>query len=135
MRFPNHKGICFLVFLLIVSQLSAQHFNIHNPLSLPNKSQRSVISQRIGYTDITISYHSPGARDREVWGDLIPYGKVWRAGANTNTIFTITDSVHIGGKVLPAGMYGLHLLPEEDQWNFSSAKAKRLRFACGCAAG
>ena len=100
----------------------AQHFNIHNPIKLPAKSQKAMIMQRIGYTDITISYHSPAARGREVWGKMIPYGKVWRAGANENTIFTITDDVIIEGETLAAGSYGLHLLPEKDQWTFIFSK-------------
>ena len=80
-------NVLFAAFLLVLSTADAQHFNIHNPITLPDKSQQSAIMQRIGYTDITISYHSPGTRGREIWGELVPYGKVWRAGANENTIF------------------------------------------------
>lgn len=109
-----------LLFLILFAAgtLNAQHFNIHNPLTLPDKSPQSVVKQRIGYTDITIDYHSPGAKGREIWGKLVPYGKVWRAGANENTVVTITDNVQIQGQNLAAGTYGLHLLPETDQWTF-----------------
>ncbi|UII79983.1 DUF2911 domain-containing protein [Flagellimonas sp. CMM7] len=107
-----------LVFSFLIVDVGAQHFNIHNPITLPDKSQQSIITQRIGYTDITINYHSPGARGREVWGKMVPYGKVWRAGANENTIFTVTDDIEIEGQKLAAGSYGLHLLPEESQWTF-----------------
>ncbi len=117
---------CSILLLLTVpislSKVHAQHFNIHNPLTLPDKSQESMITQRIGYSDITINYHSPGAKGREVWGALVPYGKVWRAGANENTVFTITDDVKIEGLELAAGSYGLHLLPEKDQWTFIFSK-------------
>ncbi|PIB38440.1 DUF2911 domain-containing protein [Maribacter sp. 4G9] len=120
----KHIALKLLIALVIFSSeiLSAQHFNIHNPIILPDKSQQSMITQRIGYTDITIRYHSPGSRGRVVWGELIPYGKVWRAGANENTVFTITNDVEINGQKLPAGSYGLHLLPEENQWTFIFSK-------------
>ncbi|AWX43510.1 hypothetical protein HME9304_00499 [Flagellimonas maritima] len=114
--------LIFLAFFLSLVQASAQHFNIHNPITLPDKSQESNIAQRIGYTNITIDYHSPGTRGRKVWGNLVPYGKVWRAGANENTVFTITDDVQIEGQSLSAGSYGLHLLPDENQWTFIFSK-------------
>lgn len=115
----------FLTFILVfyITNGDAQkYFNIHNPMTLPDKSQEAVVKQRIGYTDITIDYHSPATKGREIWGGLVPYGKVWRAGANENTIFSITHDVMIEGKVLPAGTYGLHLLPEKDQWTFIFSK-------------
>ncbi|PWL37667.1 hypothetical protein DKG77_15320 [Flagellimonas aquimarina] len=111
-----------LFFMFFMVDVGAQHFNIHNPITLPDKSQQSIIAQRIGYTDITVNYHSPGARGRVVWGKMVPYGKVWRAGANENTILTITDDVEIEGQKLAAGSYGLHLLPEEDNWTFIFSK-------------
>lgn len=111
-----------LTFLFLIVNVGAQHFNIHNPITLPDKSQQSIITQRIGYTDITVNYHSPGVRGREVWGKMIPYGKVWRAGANENTIFTITDDVEIEGQKLAAGSYGFHLLPEKHHWTFIFSK-------------
>lgn len=118
----SRSGLLILAFSFFLAELRAQDFNIHNPIVLPDKSQQSTIVQRIGYTDITISYHSPGAKGREIWGKLVPYGKVWRAGANENTIFTITDDVQIEGQKLKAGSYGLHLLPEESQWTFIFSK-------------
>ena len=70
---------------------SAQSF----VLDLPRASQRAEISQRIGITDITIHYHRPLVNDRKVWDALVPYGKVWRAGANENTTIKFSDSVMI----------------------------------------
>lgn len=119
----NSLVLLFLVIILLcLPKLMAQDFNIHNPITLPDKSQESKLVQRIGYTDISIIYHSPGARGREVWGGLVPYGKVWRAGANENTIFSITHPVKIEGKELAAGSYGLHLLPEKEHWTFIFSK-------------
>ncbi len=85
-------------------------------LVLPEVSQLSEVKQRIGYTDITIVYHSPYVNGRKIWGELVPYGKVWRAGANENTTISFTDDVNINGSPLPAGTYGLHMIPDKDEW-------------------
>ncbi len=126
-NFNTTKPILIFAILLVsgfgsFSTLHAQDFNLHNPVSLPDKSQESMVRQRIGYTDISILYHSPATRGRSIWGGLVPYGQVWRAGANENTVFTITDDVEIMGNVLPAGSYGLHLLPEKEEWTFIFSK-------------
>src|SRR5271163_3908602 len=91
-------------------------------LELPLQSQRAEISQRIGLTDITIAYHRPLAKDRKVWGGLVPYGKVWRAGANINTTITFSDPVMIEGKPLDKGTYGLHMIPNADEWTIIFSK-------------
>ena len=85
-------------------------------LDLPRPSQHAVITQRIGITDVTINYHRPMVNKRKVWGGLVPYGQVWRAGANENTTIKFTDPVTIEGKPLPAGAYGLHMIPGENEW-------------------
>jgi hypothetical protein len=95
-------------------------------LELPRPSQHAQVTQRIGLTDITISYSRPLAKGRKVFGGLVPYGKVWRAGANENTTMEFTDPVSIEGRPLPKGTYGLHMIPGENEWtvilsrNFSS---------------
>jgi Protein of unknown function (DUF2911)/Tetratricopeptide repeat len=91
-------------------------------LNLPRQSQHAIVTQRIGVTDITINYHRPLANGRKVWGGLVPYGQVWRAGANENTTITFTDPVTIEGKPLAAGTYGLHMIPTEDQWTIIFSK-------------
>ncbi|MEL6976679.1 MAG: DUF2911 domain-containing protein, partial [Bacteroidota bacterium] len=89
---------------------------------LPRGSQMAKVMQRIGNTDVSITYSRPSVRDREVWGQLVPFGmnnlgfgtaesSPWRAGANENTIFETTHDLKIGGKDLPAGKYGLHYFP------------------------
>jgi tetratricopeptide (TPR) repeat protein len=85
-------------------------------LKLPRASQRAEIVQRVGITDITINYHRPLTNGRPVWGKLVPYGQVWRAGANENTTIEFTDPVTIDGKPLPKGFYGLHTIPGENEW-------------------
>src|SRR5579863_8350953 len=77
-------------------------------LNLPRQSQHAQISQRIGITDITINSHRPLANGRQIWGKVVPYGVVLRAGSNENTTVTFTDPVSIEGQSLDKGTYGLH---------------------------
>jgi hypothetical protein len=113
------RGFLFCLLLAAMPGLSlAQSF----VLDLPRQSQRAEISQRIGITDVTISYHRPLVNDRKVWGGLVPYGKVWRAGANENTIITFSDPVLIEGKPLDKGTYGLHMIPNADEWTIIFSK-------------
>ena len=85
-------------------------------LNLPDISQAARVAQRIGITDITIDYNRPLVRGRKIFGGLQPYGKVWRAGANINTIIAFSDPVAIEGQPLPKGAYGLHMIPGETSW-------------------
>jgi len=87
------------------------------PLNLPQASPAASVKQEIGLTDITIDYHRPAVNKRKVWGDLVPYGQTWRAGANENTTITFSSPATVGGKTLPAGTYGLHMLPNEKDWS------------------
>jgi hypothetical protein len=86
-------------------------------LTLPQPSPIASVTQRVGLTDITIAYHRPVVGKRKVWGELVPYGEVWRAGANENTTITFSSPVTVGGKKLAAGTYGLHMLPTEKAWS------------------
>ena len=113
------RAFLFCLLIAAMSGLSpAQSF----VLDLPLQSQQAEISQRIGITDVTIKYHRPLVNDRKVWGDLIPYGKVWRAGANFNTTITFSDPVQIEGKPLDKGTYGLHMIPNADEWTIIFSK-------------
>ncbi|MEO6812749.1 MAG: DUF2911 domain-containing protein [Ginsengibacter sp.] len=69
-------------------------------------------------TNITINYSSPAVKGRKIWGDLVPYDKVWRLGANEATIFETSKDIKVGGKNLPAGKYSLYAIPGEKQWVF-----------------
>lgn len=91
-------------------------------LKLPTLSQRAINTQRIGLTDITINYCRPLAGGRTLWGKEIPYGQVWRAGANENTTISFTEDVSVEGHALPAGTYGLHMIPAADQWTVIFSK-------------
>jgi DUF2911 family protein len=85
-------------------------------LNLPRASQHARVTQRIGITDITVNYHRPLVNGRQVWGKLVPYGQVWRAGANENTTISFSDPVTIEGQPLDKGTYGLQMIPGESQW-------------------
>ena len=86
-------------------------------LTLPDASPAATVSQTVGLTDITIAYHRPAVNKRKIWGELVPYDEVWRAGANENTTITFSSSAFaVGGKTLAAGTYGLHMIPTEKDW-------------------
>lgn len=89
-------------------------------VQLPRTSPRAEIAQTVGDTKIAIVYHRPSMKNRKVFGDgkdfLVPYGQVWRTGANENTTFEISENVKINGQDLPAGKYGLHTIPGKDEW-------------------
>jgi Protein of unknown function (DUF2911) len=101
------------VLLCLVTDLSHAQSAL---LDLPRQSQHAQVMQCIGVTDITINYHRPQVNGRKVWGGIVPYGQVWRAGANENTTISFSDPVTIEGKALDKGTYGLHMIPGEDQW-------------------
>ena len=88
------------------------------------RSQRATVSQTIGQTEITVVYSRPVARGRTLFGDLVPYDRVWHPGANEATTIEFSDAVLIGGQELPAGKYGIWTLPKENEpwvWIFSNA--------------
>ena len=85
-------------------------------LRVPRVSQGAKITQVVGLSEVTIYYHRPGVKGREIWGGLLPYDSVWRAGANEPTLFTFSDEVTIEGKKLPAGTYRFVVFPGKKQW-------------------
>jgi hypothetical protein len=111
-------------------------------LTIPRDSQKASVMQRIGVTDVTITYHRPGVKGRAIWGDplpeqaekvkgeatldnqnerpkgapIVPYGHTWRVGANDATTFVVTDDVLINGQKLAAGRYSIHALPTKTEW-------------------
>lgn len=85
-------------------------------LNLPRESARQEIIQTVGDTKISVVYHRPNAKDRKIWDGLEKYGAVWRTGANENTTFETTNDIKINGQVLPKGKYGLHTIPNKDEW-------------------
>ncbi|KAF5272514.1 hypothetical protein FQR65_LT17364 [Abscondita terminalis] len=85
-------------------------------VTAPQASPKSEIEQVIGLTKVEVDYARPAKKGRLVFGDLVPYGKVWRTGANENTIVSFSDDIIIDGQKLPKGEYALYTLPKADAW-------------------
>ena len=85
-------------------------------LTTPEASPSARVEQAVGLTVLAVDYHRPAVRGREIFGGLVPYGEVWRAGANENTVFETTTDLVVEGEPLAAGRYGLHTIPGEDEW-------------------
>lgn len=111
------KFLCASVALAACFGLPAQTI-----LTMPEASQRAMIAQRIGLTDITISYHRPLVAGRKIWGGIVPYDQVWRAGANENTTIDFSTPVSVEGQPLAKGIYGLHMIPGTDSWTVIFSK-------------
>lgn len=123
--------------LLLAASAAAQTASAQ--VRTPRASQKASVMQTVGVTDVTINYSRPGVKGRAIWGDppagapagtatlddgrsrpkdavIVPYGRVWRAGANEATQFVVTDDVLVNGQPLKAGTYSLHAIPGRDEW-------------------
>jgi len=92
-------------------------------LKVPAPSPATTIKQDFGISSVELSYSRPGVKGRKIFGDLVPYDKVWRTGANSPTIITFGDDVTIGGTKVPAGKYGLVTIPGKDEWTVIITKS------------
>ncbi|HVF57872.1 MAG TPA: DUF2911 domain-containing protein [Pyrinomonadaceae bacterium] len=124
---------------LLVAFGAAPLASAQSSIRTPRPSQKASVMQTIGVTDVTITYSRPGVKGRQIWGDapagastgaatlddartraknapIVPYGHVWRTGANEATLFEVTDNVLVNGQPLPAGRYSLHTIPGRDEW-------------------
>lgn len=103
--------------LNFVIMLSAFAFcSFAQQLNTPQPSSTQEVKQNFGLSKIELSYSRPGIKGRKIFGDLVPYGKVWRTGANSATTLTFGDDVMIGGTKIPAGKYGLLTIPNAGEW-------------------
>ena len=115
MRFSkSHGKIIFGIILSLTCTLT--YLYAQQKEEKVRLSPKASVAQTIGFTDVTISYGRPGVKDRKIWGGLVPYDKVWRAGANEATKFTFSTDVMIEGKKLPAGSYSFFTIPDKDSW-------------------
>src|SRR5690606_6138336 len=85
-------------------------------IDFPAASPRAVVKQTVGLTEIEIDYSRPSAKGREIFGGIVPYGEVWRAGANAPTTIELSEDAKLGGENIPAGKYALYAIPGEDKW-------------------
>lgn len=88
----------------------------HAQIATPQASPKNTVTQRVGLTDITISYYRPSAKGRAIFGTVVPFGKRWRTGANATTSIKFSDDVTIEGKKVPAGEYGIYTIPNKTEW-------------------
>jgi len=109
---------------LFVTSVAAQN-NPFDGWLVPRESPPATISQTVGVTEVTIKYHRPAVRGRVVWGELEPYDKVWRAGANEATTISFNTDVKIEGQPLRAGTYALFMIPSSAEWTIIFSKTAR----------
>ena len=106
----NYSFVLLLVSLLFFnSDLLAQNNEVRI-------SPKATVKQTVGFTEVEIEFSRPGVKAREIWGGLVPYDKVWRAGANEATKISFSADVKLNGNSLKAGRYGFFVIPGKDKW-------------------
>ena len=98
-------------------------------IEFPAASQHATVKQRVGLTDIEVDYSRPNKNGREIFGGLVPYGKLWRTGANAVTKIKFSKPVTLGGKEIPAGEYALFTIPAADEWTIIVSKDAKVQSA------
>lgn len=121
--------LCLTVVLFLSAAFSGNLFA--EDIKFPSVSQKAKVLQTVGLTDIKVVYHRPGVKERTIWGDLVPYDKVWRTGANDATLINFSTDVEIGGKKVEKGEYALFTIPGKDEWTFIISKQVKLWGAMG----
>lgn len=119
----NH--IVLIIFFLIAFSSFAQQ------IQMPQASPSAKIGQKIGLTDVTVDYSRPSVKGRKIYGELVPFGQVWRTGANGAAIITFSTDVQIDGKNVPKGQYAIYSIPNKDQWTIIISKETKLWGAIG----
>ena len=110
-RTKNLIGTCAIVLLSIVG------FNAKaQQLKVPAPSPAATIKQSVGLAEVTVEYSRPGVKGRTIYGDVVPFGKVWRTGANASTKITFGEDVKLDGNPVPAGTYAFYTIPDKDEW-------------------
>ncbi|MES2748598.1 MAG: DUF2911 domain-containing protein [Bacteroidota bacterium] len=104
------KKIIYLLAMIIAT------YAVEAQVKTPQPSPKSVLNQVVGLTDVTIDYSRPSAKGRTIFGDLVPFGKVWRTGANANSTVSFSDDVVINGITLKKGKYAIFTTPKADMW-------------------
>jgi hypothetical protein len=104
--------------LIVCAALFATVYSVNGqPLRTPAPSPTHTVKQDFGVSSIELIYSRPGMKGRKIFGDLVPYGKVWRTGANSATRLKFNDDVMIGGQTLKAGEYAVFTIPGENEWD------------------
>jgi len=109
-----------LLMLLLIVIISGTTYAQN--VTLPRTSQQAIVIQRLGVSDVTITYHSPSTRGRKIFGGITPFGNIWRAGANENTTINFTHDAIVEGKKIAAGTYGLYMIPGKSEFKILFSK-------------
>lgn len=113
-RYRRLPAISFLLALFLIGAVPTQAQDRQN--AVPRVSPNATVGQTIGVTEVAITYGRPSVRGREIFGGLVPFGEVWRTGANEATTISFSTPVRIEGKALAEGTYGFFTIPGPDQW-------------------
>jgi tetratricopeptide (TPR) repeat protein len=116
-------GLPFVAEPLLSGSLQAEQ----NKIEFPAASQHAVVKQRVGLTDVEVDYSRPNKNNREIFGRLVPYGRLWRTGANAVTKIKFSHPVTLGGKEIPAGEYALFTIPTADEWTIILSKDAKMQ--------
>lgn len=119
------QTITLLCFLFCCTSMYSQR------LKTPTLSPYTKISQEVGLTEVILEYSRPSAKGRTVFGDLVPFDKMWRTGANASTKITITESAKIANNPLTAGTYAIYTIPGEDKWTVIIHANTKMRSIAG----
>jgi len=106
------------VALIFILSLSAAGQELRTPRPSPD----AAVSHNVGVAVIKLDYSYPGVKGRKIWGELVPFGEIWRTGANEATTITFSDPVKVNGNELPAGTYGIHTIPGMNEWEIIFSK-------------
>lgn len=117
--------------LALFALLFASFVSYGQQIQMPQASPSSKIIQKVGLTDVTVDYSRPSTKGRKIFGELVPYGEIWRTGANAATVFSFTTDVTIGGQLVPAGSYALYAIPGKNDWTIILSKNTKLWGAIG----
>lgn len=106
-----------MIRFIIAIALFVASFSVEAQIKVPQASPKSELTQIVGLTEVKVEYSRPSAKGRMIFGDLVPFGKVWRAGANANTTISFSEDVVINGTTLKKGEYALYIIPRADEWD------------------
>ena len=130
-RFPSLLFSGLFTFLLVAGALLPGDMCAadEKKIEFPSASQHSVVKQRVGLTDVEVDYSRPNKNGREIFGGLVPFGKLWRTGANAVTKIKFSHAVTLGGKEIPAGEYALFTIPTANEWTIIVSKDAKVQSA------
>ncbi|MFC5623877.1 DUF2911 domain-containing protein [Algoriphagus winogradskyi] len=121
----KQKTVLTIAFLLCCAVSFAQQ------IQMPQASPSAKIAQKVGLTDVTVDYSRPSTKGRKIFGELVPYGQIWRTGANGATVLSFSTDVIIDGTTIPSGQYALYAIPGKSEWTMILSKNIKLWGAIG----